>query len=206
LFGAPIVSLNSLDFTPLEYAAQCSFCPGGSQTTDTLTMDIQAEPGQQISSIAINEGLDYSLQSFDLSGFASVMVVANIFIDITMINGVTVNNINDSFPVIFSPSSNLTVVGFDVAAGIILGSSGVIDIAQIVANAGGSGEATRVSISFDNTLTAFHGGSAGRAEIRKRDTDFVSLTINGGSPVPEPGTALLLLGGLAALASRKREA
>ena len=206
LFGAPIVSLNSLDFTPLEYAAQCSLCPFGSQTTDTLTMDIQAEPGQQISEIAINEGLDYTLQSFDTSGYAIVTVVANIFIDITQVNQVNVNGINATVPVIFSPSFNQTVLGFGIETGIILGTSGSIDIAQIIANAGGSGEATRVSISFDNTLTAFHGGSAGRAEIRKRDTDFVSLTINGGSPVPEPGTALLLLGGLAALASRKREA
>jgi len=204
LFGAPIVSLNSLDFTPLDYSAQCSVCPSGSQTTDTLTMDIQASPGQQISEIAINEGLDYTLQSFDTSGFASVTVVANIFIDITQVNQVNVNGLSATIPVVFSPSFNQSVIGFGVETGLILGTSGAIDIAQIIADAGGSGEATRISISFDNTLTAFHDGSGGLAEIRKRDTDFVSLTINGGSPVPEPGTALLLMGGLAALANRKR--
>jgi len=180
--------------------------PSGSQTTDTLTMDIQASPGQQISEIAINEGLDYTLQSFDTSGFASVTVVANIFIDITQVNQVNVNGLSATIPVVFSPSFNQSVIGFGVETGLILGTSGAIDIAQIIADAGGSGEATRISISFDNTLTAFHDGSGGLAEIRKRDTDFVSLTINGGSPVPEPGTALLLMGGLAALANRKREA
>lgn len=206
-FGAPNVSANSLDFTPVNYEAQCSVCPTGVQTTDTLTMDIQATSGQQISQLAINEGLDYTLQSFDAAGFASVSVVANIFIDITEVNQVSVNGLNAVIPVVFSPSFNQSVFGFGIQTGILTGTSGAIDIAQIIANAGGSGEATRISISFDNTLTAFHGGSGGLAQIRKRDTDFVSLTINGGlANVPEPGTALLLMGGLAALASRKRNA
>lgn len=203
LYGAPSVSLNSLDFTPTNYAAQCSQCPGGATTTDILTLDIQATSGQQISAIEINEGLDYTLQSFDAAGFASATVTGNVFIDITEVNGVAVNGLNASVSVIFSPSNNVSVFGFGIDSGVILGTSGSIDIAQIIADAGGTGEATRVSLSLDNTLQVFHAGSGGQAQIRKRDADFVSLTINGGNPVPEPTTALLVMGGLAVLAARR---
>ena len=206
LFGAPTVSLNSIDFTPVAYSAQCSQCPGGVTTTDTLTMEIQASAGQQISEIAINEGLDFTLQSFDPAGFAGLTVTANVFIDVLEINQASVNNINASVPITFTPTNNgsRTVFGFGIDTGIITG-SGLIDLQTVIQNAGGSGEATRVAISFDNTLQVFHNGTGGQAELRKRDADFVSLTINGGNPIPEPGTALLLMGGLAALSNWKRE-
>ncbi len=203
LYGAPSVSLNSIDFTPTNFEAQCSQCPTGSTTSDILTMDIQAVGGQQINEIQINEGLDYTLQSFDAAGFASATVTANLFIDITEVNGVSVNGLNATVSVLFSPSNNVSVFGFGIDSGVIIGTSGSIDIAQIIADAGGTGEATRLSISLDNTLQVFHSGAGGQAQIRKRDADFVSLTINGGNPVPEPTTALLLMGGLAALAAQR---
>ena len=206
LFGAPTVSLNSLDFTPTNFEALCSVCgPSGATTTDILTLDIQAISGQQISVLSVNEGLDYILQSFTGGGFASVLVTASLFIDITEINGLSVNNINSSVAISYTPSNNVSVFGTGIDTGILLGTTGAIDIQSIIAAAGATGEATRVSISLDNTLSAFHDG-AGQALIRKRDTDFLSVTINGGNPVPEPSTALLLMGGLAALVHRSRKA
>jgi hypothetical protein len=204
LFGEPTVSLNSLDFTPTEYEAQCSACPTGVTTADILTLDIQATAGQQINEVEINEGLDYSLQSFDPTGFASVIVTATITIDITEVNGQSVNNISEIQQVIFDPANNVTVSGIAIDDGVLIGGTGAISIQQILADNGATGEATRVSISLDNTLRAFHDGSGGLAHIRKRDTDFVSLTINGGNPVPEPSTALLMMGGLALLARRRQ--
>lgn len=206
LFGAPTVSLNSLDFTPTNFEAQCSVCgPSGATTADFLTLDIQAVAGQQISELRVNEGLDYILQSFSGVGFASVLVTANLFIDITEINGLSVNDINANVSVVYTPANNVSVFGPGVDTGILTGTTGAIDIQSIIAGAGGIGEATRVSISLDNTLSAFHEG-AGQALIRKRDTDFLSVTINGGNPIPEPSTALLLMGGLAALVHRSRKA
>lgn len=206
LFGAPSVSLNSLDFTPTAFQAQCSQCPDGVSVTDLLTLDILASAGQQVDTIEITEGLDWAIQSFDPSGFAAVTVSANIFIDILEVNGATVNGINASASVVYSPSSVVSFSGFALPpGGTITGTTGSIDIGLILANAGVLGDATRVRISLDNTLTAFHLGSGGLARIRKRDADFVSLTVNGGNPIPEPTTAVLLMGGLAILASRRRE-
>lgn len=205
LFGAPSVSLNSLDFTPTAFQAQCTQCPTGVAVSDILTLDILASAGQQIDSIEITEALDWALQSFDPAGFAAATVSASIFIDILEVDGSTVNGINANASVVYSPSSNVFVSGFALPpGGIITGTTGAIDIQGIVANAGSQGDATRVRISLDNTLTVFHDGT-GFARIRKRDADFVSLTVNGGNPIPEPTTAVLLLGGLAVLAARRRE-
>ncbi len=201
LFGAPSVSLNSLDFTPTNYQASCSQCPGGASTTDILTLDIQAINGQQISEVGLSEGLDYSLFSFDPTGFASAVVSASIFIDVLEINGVSVNGINASTSINFTPA-NVSVFGVGIQTGLMTGARN-IDIQQVILAAGGFGEATRVRVSLDNTLQVFHVGSGGSAQIRKRDTDFVSLTINGGLPIPEPTTAVLMLGGLAGLAAQR---
>lgn len=208
LFGAPAVSLNSLDFTPLNFQAQCSTSPASpscsATTTDLLTLDIQAIAGQRIDSLQVTEGLDYSLLSFDANGFAAATVSANIFIDIVEVNGVPVNGINANFSVLYSPSNNVIVEQVNLANGTLLGTTGAIDIQQIVANAGGNGEATRIRISLDNTLRALVSGQFGQSTIRKRDADFVSLTVNGGNPIPEPTTAVLTMGGLALLANRRR--
>ncbi len=203
LYGAPTVSLNSLDFTPPSFRVECSNCgDAGALTTDTVTLDIRAIAGQQISEIRVNEGLDYSLQAIgSTAAFASIFAKSDIFIDILEINGVSVNNINASLAMGFDPADNASVFGpTGFGSGIITGTTGAIDIAQIIANAGGplGGEATLVRISLDNSLSAFHSGS-GQASLRKRDADFVSITINGGSPIPEPSTALLVMGGLALL-------
>ena len=210
LFGAPSVSLDSLDFTPTIYQAQCTFgtpqCPTGTRTTsDILTLDILATSGRQIDRLQITEGLDYAIQSFDPAGFASVSVLANVFIDIIGVNGQSVNGINANAPILLTPSNSASVFGLGAqASGVILGNTGVIDLQQILVSAGGSGEITRVRVSFDNTLQAFHQGAGGQALIRKRDADFVSLTAIGSSiNIPEPSTAILLMGGLALLARRR---
>lgn len=205
LYGAPTVSLNSIDFTPSQFQAACSVCPGGVTTDDIISFDIQAVAGQQISEITINEGLDYSVLAFGGGAFASALVNATLFIDITEVDGQAINGINANAPASFSPSNNVSVFGpSGTASGVIIGSL-TLDLQQILADNGLQGsEATRVTVSLDNTLQAFHDGG-GSASIRKRDTDFVSLTIVGDSTVvPEPSTALLLGAGLAALAMHRR--
>ena len=80
LFGAPSVSLDSLDFTPTTFQASCTQCTA--TTSDTLNLDIAAVSGKKIDQLEITEGLDYFLQSFDPSGLASVNVTATLTIGI----------------------------------------------------------------------------------------------------------------------------
>lgn len=205
LFGVPSVSLDSLDFTPTRFQAQCTQCPTGVTAFDMLTLDIQANSGRQLDFLQITEGLDYVIQSFDAGGFASVSVIANVFVDIVGVNGQSVNGINAVIPINLTPAFNASVFGLgSQSQGVILGSTGSIDLQTILTANGGSGEITRIRVSFDNTLQAFHDGSGGQALIRKRDADFVSLTAIGSFiDEPEPTTALLLGCGLALLAGRR---
>lgn len=203
LFGAPSVSLNSLDFTPLDFEARCSQCPTGVSTSDILTLDIDTIAGRAVSEVRVTEGLDFSVLSFDPTGFAAASVSANLFIDVLEVDGVAVNGINASASILYTPS-NASVFGFGTQSGIMTGDL-TIDVAQIIAAAGAVGDATLVRISLDNTLSVFHDGSGGEARIRKRDADFVSMTIVV-TGTPEPTTAVLLLGGLAGLAAQGRQA
>ncbi|MFO0688990.1 MAG: PEP-CTERM sorting domain-containing protein [Myxococcota bacterium] len=205
LFGAPSVSLDSLDFTPTTFQASCTQCTA--TTSDTLNLDIAAVSGKKIDQLEITEGLDYFLQSFDPSGLASVNVTATLTIGIVELDGVAVSGINSNVSVLFSPSGTLSIVGFGINPpnNVILGTSGVIDVDAIVAAAGRTGDATRLRVAFGNVLTATHDGSGGLAQIRKRDADFVSLTVDAIARTPEPSTALLILGGLSALAAGRRK-
>lgn len=204
LFGAPSVSLDSLDFTPTTFEARCTQCTA--TTSDTLSLQIGAVSGKKIDQLEITEGLDYALQSFDPSGLASVSVVASLTIGVVELDGLPVSGISRNVNVVFSPSGTLGVVGFGISPpdSIITGTSGLIDVDAIITAAGRIGDATRISVQFGNILTATHDGSGGLALIRKRDADFVSLTVDAIAITPEPSTAVLILGGLGVLAGRRR--
>jgi len=200
LYGAPTVSGDSLDFSPNSFEADCSFSgtcpPTPDSATDTLTLQIDADPGSFIDDILLTEAGDTSLQSF-LSAFAATTVTANVFIDVLEINNLPVNSVNANQAMTFSNGgayeSNDEGYGTHIWTGSLL-----VDLDQVIANAGETGQATLVSISLSNTLTAF-ADSGATARIEKKDIDGLAITI-----VPEPGTALLMSLGLAGLASIRR--
>ena len=200
LFGAPTVSVDSLDFSPNTFEAICNGtapCPPTPVTVDdTLTLSIDAQTGSFIDDVLLTEAGDTTLSSF-LNAFAATQVTATVFIDIFEINGVAVNNINGNAQMVFTQNgqfeSNDEGYGTHIWTGSLL-----IDLDQIIANAGGSGRATLVEINLNNTLVAF-AASGAVARIEKKDIDGLAITV-----VPEPGTALLMGLGLAGLASVRR--
>ena len=202
LFGAPTASGDSLDFSPNTFEAICpgapSCPPSPVLVDDTLTITIQANNGSFIDDIYMSEAGDTTLTSF-LDALAATSVSATVFVDIFEIDGVSVNNINGNAQMVFTNNgqfeSNDEGVGTHIWTGALL-----IDLDQIIANAGGSGRATRVQLNLNNTLTAF-AASGAAARIEKKDIDGLAITV-----VPEPGTAILMGLGLLGLASTRRSA
>ncbi|MEZ4291638.1 MAG: PEP-CTERM sorting domain-containing protein [Myxococcota bacterium] len=128
-------------------------------------------------------------------------VAANIFVDILAIDGVAVNNINANASMVFTNGGayqrSFGSDGVGTSSGAWTGNL-TLDLDAIIAAAGASGQATRVTLNINNTLTAFAGGNA-LAFIEKKDFDGLAVTV-----VPEPGTAILFGLGLAGLASVRR--
>ena len=201
LFGAPTVSVDSLDFSPNTFEAICpgTGCPPSPlQVDDTLTLTIDAKNGSFIDDVLLTEAGDTALSSF-LNAFAATSVSATVFVDIFEINGVAVNNINGNAQMVFTQNGQYETNDEGVGTFIWTGSL-LIDLDQIIANAGGTGRATLVEINLNNTLVAF-AQSGASARIEKKDIDGLAITV-----VPEPGTALLMGLGLAGLAGVRRRA
>ena len=204
LFGAPndpAGLVDSLDFTPNAFEAECPLdpnCAGGILTIDdTLTLTIQADTGSVIDDVVFSEAGDVSLQSF-IGATAAASVGATLFIDIFEIDGVAVNNVNHQAQLVFS---NDAFESYDEGYGIYLWTGGItVDLDQVISDAGLTGRATRIQVNLDNTLTAF-AASGATSRIEKKDVDGLTITV-----VPEPGTAVLMGLGLAGLASIRRRA
>ena len=202
LFGAPTVSGDSLDFSPNTFEAICPgapSCPPSPVTVDdTLTITIDANNGSFIDDVLLSEAGDTTLSSF-LNAFAATTVSATVFVDIFEIDNVSVNNINGNAQMTFTQNGQFESTGEGYGTHIWTGSL-LIDLDQIIANAGGSGRATRIQLNLNNTLVAY-AASGATARIEKKDIDGLAITV-----VPEPGTALLMGLGLVGLALGRRSA
>lgn len=201
LFGAPTVSGDSLDFSPNTFEAICPGAPNCPptpvQVDDTLTLSIDARDGSFIDDLLLTEAGDTVLSSF-LNAFAATSVSATVFVDVFELNGVAVNNINGNAQMVFTRNGQYETNDEGAGTHIWTGSL-LIDLDQIIFNAGGTGRATLVEINLNNTLVAF-AQSGASARIEKKDIDGLAITV-----VPEPTTALMMALGLVGLASFRRQ-
>jgi hypothetical protein len=209
LFGNPVASGDSLDFTPQNFFALSDFqAPPLDRTDGHLTFMIQAHDGNGIDNISFQEGGALSVGGFgtnqtfvDVSavGFLQVHAIDNIPIDV------------ETFPI--NMTFNFGSNGLQDNGQWRLGSEGAMngflwtggqffDITQGLIDRGytvGLG-ATKVTVNLDNLLYAQSELLAG-AFIDKKDFGGLSVTVNvPGGNIPEPTSIVLVAIGLVGIA------
>ncbi len=208
LFGAPIVSGNSIDFNPIGFNAAAAGPAGNDITDGQLNFMIEAKPGKAITNVWLGESGDTTMVGFGTDATLT-LVRSEVFIDILEIDGVSINNINLQDEMTFTPSNGDYFLCADGGCGGFFqadwsGSVG-FNINQELTNLGIPFQfgATKVSVALDNTLLALSENGT-QSFIAKKDSDGVTIITNV-PVVPEPTTGLLAMFGFVAgvLASRR---
>lgn len=190
LYGAPTIVGDTVSFSPTGYSASANGTSGFDQTNGELDLFIDsAAPGQYIEQIIVSE-----LGSVSLSGPVGIDATgANVALSATVtileIGGVPVPfpQPQPFFGGSISPTDTFLVsshLGDTNWSGNIL-----IDLTSF-------GNVTRVQLTIDNNFFASSEAVGNSASIQK---DSVSIVV-----IPEPGTIVLLSGGLLALTLRAR--
>lgn len=206
LYGAPSVSLDSLLF---DLAGVGAFgTAGGFDFIDVqLQTTIVAKSHRAITQLEIRENGDFSLFG---SGTAATKVAVGVpaILRIREIDGAEIT------PIVVSKNMTITPSGTTNGQFDLVNSPGVgqlwsgllaFDVDQIIQDAGMHGKATRVDLTFDNSLLATSESGSG-AMIMKKMVDLGVITT---VLVPEPGTLAMLFtvaSGLGIFVWRKRRA
>jgi hypothetical protein len=201
VYGSPSVSNNSLYFNLSGVGAfNIKAQDGGFDFIDgQLTTTISANAGSGIDTVTLRENGDYSLFGTGSAATQASVALSLASLKIDAVNGVGIT------PIIVSLSSTLTYNLVDNAGlGSLWSITLPVNIDSILAQNGIKGEATLISLTFDNSIYAYSEITSG-AFISKKSAEVDVAT----SSVPEPSTlALLGVGGigLAFAAWRKRRA
>ena len=197
LWTRPVAAGDTLVFNPTAYTATCpgAGCPSGAvEVDDTLEFTITANPGQSLGIILFQESGTASVDTG--AGVAQVGVDALITqVNITALDGTAINPISDNGGnLVFAPGDTFNTTGVTAFSGSV-----AVDLDALIAAADPleTRSATSITVILNNPLTSFALGADATGTISK---DAFSVTV-----VPEPGTALLMGLGLAALASTRSE-
>ncbi len=201
LYGSPTVSADSLDFNPVSFNAFATGAGGVDTTDGTLTLMMMSQSGNFIDKIKFDEAGDFSLSGFSGNAFAAV--TANFFLDIQEVDGVGITPINITTAMTFTPSNGDFDLINDGPGPLVDGTWAgllMVDITQALIdnNVPFVNGATKVSVTFDNTLTALSQDGTS-AFIAKKDVGGVGITV-----IPEPASlGLLALGSLVMMGRRR---
>jgi hypothetical protein len=224
LFGAPIVSGDSIDFNPVGFGAFSA--GGGADLTDgQLLFNVMAKPGFAINAISFGEAGITTLAGIG-TNVTHTDVSANGNLDVYEVDGVPISKQSIPIHLLFNPLTAAppalpgdppgTSGTFQLNADAGLGLSSLpwdghqlINIGQILTNRGihFTRGATKISIDLDNGLVA-QSELGTLALIDKKDFGGVSITINpgpgGGPDTPEPASVVLACLGFLGLLGAQR--
>ena len=202
LYGAPSVFGDTLDFNPVSFNASATGAAGVNLTDGTLALMMKSKPGNFIDKVLFDEAGDVTLVGFGGIGtFASVS--ANFNVEIQEVDGVGIGSILIQVPMVFTPSGGTYDLAADGGGGPLYNAawsgSLMVDLTQALIdnNIPYVNGVTKISVVFDNTLTALSENGTS-SYIAKKDVGGVGITV-----VPEPAAiGLLTLGGLCMLGRR----
>ena len=208
-FGAPTAGLDdSLHFNPNNFAVQADGTAGVDFKDSKLEFTIDAALGRDIDSVEFEEAGGFSLVGGDTGTWVEVAAYGFLRIEKIVLDDVEQDvTIVQDFQMLFKkvdPFGEPWGDGMFDAATDGYGSNAwegelIIDVDQILIDAGVAGKATQVYFVMDNTLTAVNqDGTLSR--IDKKLADGLVITV---PQVPEPATLVLL--GLGGVLLRKRK-
>ncbi|MEZ6190741.1 MAG: PEP-CTERM sorting domain-containing protein [Phycisphaerales bacterium] len=202
LYGAPSVFGDTLDFNPISFNAGATGAGGVEITDGTLSLMMTSKAGNFIDKVLFDEAGDVTLAGIGGIGtFASV--TANFNVEIQEVDGVGIGSILIAVPMVFTPSGGTYDLATDAGGGPFYNSawsgSLMVDLTQALIdnNIPYVNGVTKISVVFDNTLTAISENGTS-AFIAKKDVGGVGITV-----FPEPASlGLLMLGGACLLGRR----
>lgn len=202
LFGAPLLSGDALVFTPTNFRAEASGANDVDITDAALGTLVVAKDGSSIDTLDIVEFGDFTLTG---TGTADTLVGAAgyLFASIVEIDNMPVTDVIDLTATMDLSASADTVNYVPDADGVwdlttdpgtnLWTGAVSLDIQGALQSLGLGGSATKVLVTFDNTLIA-QSEEASDAFIAKKRQITVTAHV-----VPEPSTIALILVGLAGL-------
>ena len=210
--GTPAATSTGLYFAEVGIASSCSSASCTAEqsfTNEGLALEIQAGSGFGLDLLVITlEGvISASASGADM---AIANVSSSVFIDIFDVDGVAINQINVSAPMLFrltgDPAATPTEGFVFDASGAAADSGGdlawtgeiAIDLADVLTANAVTGSVSRIGVGLSTSLSSFATGSGSAA-------GSVATLLISPNVVPEPGLALLMAFGLAALALRKSD-
>lgn len=192
LFGAPTLTGDTLSFTPQGFNAESQNLAFDFQDGFLSTL-ITSNTGAFIESFTLTEAGAYRLDGVGGAGTSATSVTVDTVFAITVLG---VDSGPGAGTILVADAELFTA---DLSAGAVGGAwigSTEVNIAALAADAGITGNITQVRLTLDNQLTAISEDGT-FAFIDKKGVSAVSIT------VPEPSSALLVLGAGALLLRRR---
>ena len=190
LFGTPSVSGDSLTFSPANFGI--SAVNGGFDYMDgQLTTSLVSLGDNRIEKLEFTERGDWTLGGTGTAG-TNVSVANTLFVRVTDIDGGAIDPITLTVPMTFTPNGGAYNLIDNRGQNLVWQGSTIVDVDALVATVYPGKQATKVDITFDNSLMAFS-ESGTIAYIKKKQIEGLTIT----AITPEPASlGLLMLGGL----------